>query len=88
MKKIATLTFVMSLLITPLSALEKMDCSEMKKLSKEHVNCKKGNFKAGLLNFGKKIKDGAKKIKLPQKGMKTDFLKNSTKQYPKGVKIN
>ena len=58
MKKIATLTFVMSLLITPLNALEKMDCSGLKKISKAFIACKSGNLKAGIINTGSSIKQG------------------------------
>ena len=85
MKKITYLTFIMIIFMTPISALEKSDCSGFKKLSKEQVNCKKTNFKVGLLSFGKKIKDGAKKLKLPQKGIKFGDG-GLTKQYPKGSK--
>ena len=83
MKKITCLSFIMILFISPINALEKSDCSGFKKLSKEQVNCKKNNFKAGMISFGQKIKSGAKKIKVPQKGIKFGDG-GMTKQYPKG----
>ena len=70
MKNIAYLSIMISLLITPLSALEKKDCSGLKKLSKAFIACKSGNLKVGIVNTGSKIKKNT--------GM--------TKQYPKGTK--
>ena len=48
MKKFAALLFLMTLLITPISAAEKNDCSELKKLSMAYVTCKSGNLKVGI----------------------------------------
>ena len=56
MKKIAYLSVIISFLITPLNAVEKMNCSELKKFSKAYLSCKSGNFKAGIINTGTKIK--------------------------------
>jgi|TARA_B110000483_G_C17677643_1_gene344340 hypothetical protein len=56
MKKIAYVGIILSLLINPLSALEKKDCSGLKKLSKAFVTCKSNNFKAGLTNAGSQVK--------------------------------
>jgi hypothetical protein len=56
MKKIAFVGIVLLLMINPLSALEKRDCSELKKLSKAFVACKSYNFKAGLTNAGSQVK--------------------------------
>ena len=56
MKKIAFVGIVLLLMINPLSALEKRDCSELKKLSKAFVACKSHNLKAGLTNAGSKVK--------------------------------
>tara|TARA_B110000438_G_scaffold19509_1_gene17959 strand:+ start:166 stop:387 length:222 start_codon:yes stop_codon:yes gene_type:complete len=70
MKKIAFLGIIISFLMTPLSALEKQDCSGLKKLSKAFVACKSSNLKTGLAN--KKIGNNA--------------FKGNTKKYPKYVK--
>jgi len=40
MKKLAYLSIILSLLIGPLSAIEKKDCSGIKKISKEFLACK------------------------------------------------
>ena len=56
MKKIAFLTVVISLIINPLQAIEKKNCSGFKKISKSYVACKSGNLKAGIVNTGSKIK--------------------------------
>ena len=68
MKIIAFLGIIISFLITPLSALEKKDCSGLKKLSKAFVACKSSNLKAGITNTGSKIKKNTiGKIKKPKK---------------------
>tara|TARA_B100000787_G_scaffold130490_1_gene99415 strand:+ start:272 stop:703 length:432 start_codon:yes stop_codon:yes gene_type:complete len=68
MKKIAFLGIIISFLITPLSALEKQDCSGIKKLSKAFVACKSSNLKTGITNTGSKIKKNTiGKIKKPKK---------------------
>ena len=68
MKKIAFLGIIISFLMTPLSALEKQDCSGLKKLSKAFVACKSSNLKAGITNTGSKIKKNTiGKIKKPKK---------------------
>ena len=56
MKKITYFIFALSLLMSPVSALEKRDCAELKKLSKAFMACKSHNLKAGLTNAGSKIK--------------------------------
>ena len=74
MKKIAFLSIIISFLITPLSALEKQDCSGLKKLSKAFVACKSNNLKAGIVNTGSQIKKNTVgKIKKPKK-IKTEKL--------------
>ena len=50
MKKIIYLSLMVSLLVTPLSAIEKQDCSNIKKFSKAFIACKSGNFNAGVVN--------------------------------------
>jgi hypothetical protein len=95
MKNIAYLSIMISLLITPLSALEKKDCSGLKKLSKAFIACKSGNLKVGIVNTGSKIKKNTVgKIKIPKKDSTNEEnianvkKKNTgmTKQYPKGTK--
>ena len=101
MNKIVYLGIIISFLITPLSALEKKDCSGLKKLSKAFVACKSGNLKAGIVNTGSKIKKNTVgKIKKPKKTIsdeekivtkekkanKKKLKSNRTKQYPKGTK--
>tara|TARA_B100000787_G_scaffold152693_1_gene126506 strand:+ start:330 stop:539 length:210 start_codon:yes stop_codon:yes gene_type:complete len=63
MKKITYFITIIILLITPLTAAEKKDCSEIKKFSKAYLACKSGNIKAGIniSNPLKKIKDYQKK---------------------------
>jgi hypothetical protein len=82
MNKIATLTFFISLLITPSNALEKKDCSGLKKISKAYVACKSGNLKAGIVNTGSKIKKNTlgkvKKTKTTENETTTNEKKNTT----------
>ena len=52
MKKISYLTVIFIVLITPLNAAEKKDCSELKKFSKDFFACKSSNLKSGI---GKKF---------------------------------
>jgi hypothetical protein len=79
MKKITYFVTIMILLIAPLSAAEKKDCSEIKKLSKAYLACKSGNLNSGGItktlskvtkgtidkakNFGKKVNNPFKKSK-------------------------
>ena len=90
MKKIAYVGIILSLLINPLSALEKKDCSGLKKLSKAFVTCKSNNFKAGLTNAGSQVKKNTiGKIKkkdtkkdTPTTKKKTDGLKSKVNKQP------
>ena len=50
MKKISYSITLILLLITPLNAAEKKDCSELKKFSKQFFTCKSGNLKSGIGN--------------------------------------
>ena len=98
MKKITYFIIALSLIINSASALEKKDCSELKKLSKAFINCKQNNIKAAIINTGSSIKKGTvgkiKKEKKISNEDKTSKIKSSsgglfkgtTKQYPKGVK--
>ena len=56
MKNIAYLAIVLLLITNTVSALEKRDCTGLKKLSKAFLTCKSGNFKAGVVNTGSKLK--------------------------------
>ena len=56
MKNLAYLAIVLLLITNTVSALEKRDCTGLKKLSKAFMACKSGNFKAGVVNTGNKIK--------------------------------
>ena len=58
MKKITYLIIALSLIVNSASALEKKDCSGLKKLSKAFIACKSGNLKAGIVNTGSAIKKG------------------------------
>ena len=58
MKKITYFVIVLSLMLSSASALEKKDCSSLKKLSKDFIACKSGNLKAGIVNTGSAIKKG------------------------------
>ena len=57
MKNIAYLAIVLLLITNTVSALEKRDCTGLKKLSKAFMACKSGNFKTGIVNAGSKIKE-------------------------------
>ena len=58
MKKITYFVIALSLMFNSASALEKKDCSSLKKLSKAFIACKSGNLKAGIVNTGSAIKKG------------------------------
>ena len=85
MKNIAFLALIISLLVTPLSAIEKKDCSGIKKISKAYVACKSGNFKAGIVNTGSKIKKNTVgKIKNEKKAKKkSNFIITPTTKIKK-----
>ena len=84
MKNIAFLAIIVSLIVTPLSAIEKKDCSGIKKISKAYVACKSGNLKAGIVNTGSKIKKGTVgKIKKKKKKEKSNFIITPTTNIKK-----
>ena len=56
MKNLAYLTIFLLLITNTVTALEKKDCTGLKKLSKAFLACKSGNFKTGIVNTGSKIK--------------------------------
>ena len=58
MKKLTYFIITLSLIVNSASALEKKDCSGLKKLSKAFIACKSGNLKAGIVNTGSAIKKG------------------------------
>jgi hypothetical protein len=58
MNKITYFVIAITLMLSSASALEKEDCSGLKKLSKAFIACKSGNLKAGIVNTGSAIKKG------------------------------
>ena len=89
MKNIGLLAIIVSLLVTPISAIEKKNCSGIKKISKAYVACKSGNLKAGIVNTGSKIKKGTvSKIKKEKKvKKKSNFIITPTTKIKKKKKI-
>ena len=55
------------LLITPLNANEKKDCSDIKKFSKSYLACKSNNLKEGIKDKTSKTGNPFKNIKEYQK---------------------
>ena len=93
MKKITYLIIALSLIINSASALEKEDCSGIKKLSKAFIACKSGNLKAGIVNTGSAIKKGTvgkikktKKITNENDTNTTTKIKNTTTKITKKIK--
>ena len=83
MNKITYFVIAIILMLSSASALEKKDCSGLKKLSKAFIACKSGNLKAGIINTGSAIKKGTVgKIKKEKKI--TD--QNDTNTTPKIIK--
>ena len=58
MNKITYFIIALILTLSHASALEKKDCSGLKKLSKAFITCKSGNLKAGIVNTGSALKEG------------------------------
>ena len=58
MNKISYFVIAIILMLSSASALEKKDCTGLKKLSKAFIACKSGNLKAGIINTGSSIKQG------------------------------
>jgi hypothetical protein len=80
MKKITYLIIALSLIVNSASALEKKDCSGLKKLSKAFIACKSGNLKAGIVNTGNSIKKGTVgKIKKEKKITNENDTNTATK---------
>jgi len=93
MKKITYLIIALSLIINSASALEKEDCSGIKKLSKAFIACKSGNLKAGIVNTGSAIKKGTvgkikktKKITNENDTNTTTKITNTTTKITKKIK--
>ena len=65
MKKITYILTILLLSIIPLYSAEKMDCSNLNKLSKAFITCKSNNIKNGIIDTvyktGNDIKDYQKK---------------------------
>jgi hypothetical protein len=83
MKKIIFLTIVIFSFTYTVNAVEKSDCSSLKKISKAYIACKSGNFKTSMkknniaqtgTNVSKgivsKVKNFGKKINNPFKKKK------------------
>ena len=83
MKKIIFLTIVLLSFTYTVNAVEKSDCSSLKKISKAYIACKSGNFKTSMkknniaqtgTNVSKgivsKVKNFGKKINNPFKKKK------------------
>ena len=76
MKKIIFLTTILFSFTSSVNAVEKRDCSGMKKISKAYVACKTGNLKSGM-----------KKNNITQTGTNvTKGIFNKAKNF--GKKIN
>jgi hypothetical protein len=58
MKKIIFISLIILSLTSSINANEKVDCSNIKKLSKAYLVCKSGNLKKGIINTGSKVKQG------------------------------
>ena len=96
MNKVTYFVISLILMLSSASAIEKKDCTGLKKLSKAFIACKSGNLKAGIINTGSSIKKGTvgkiKKVKATKekkpkiKSSGDGILKGTTKQYPKGIK--
>ena len=94
MKIIAYVSIILSILINPLYALEKNDCTGIKKLSKAFIACKSNNLKAGLTNAGSNIKKNTiGKIKKKNTNTnedtinkKTEALKEKVNKTTEGIK--
>ena len=94
MKKLTYFIITLSLIVNSASALEKKDCSELKKLSKAFIACKSNNLKAGLTNAGSNIKKNTiGKIKKKNNSSsdsatnkKTKVLKEKVSKTAKGFK--
>ncbi|MDC1277879.1 hypothetical protein N8Z02_00590 [Pelagibacteraceae bacterium] len=83
MKKIIFLTIVLFSFTFTVNAVEKSDCSSLKKISKAYIACKSGNFKTNMkknnivktgANVSKgivgKVKNFGKKVNNPFKKKK------------------
>jgi hypothetical protein len=93
MNKITYFTIAIILMLSPASALEKKDCSGIKKLSKAFIACKSGNLKAGIINTGSSIKKGTvgkikkeKKINNENDSSTATKIVNATKDKASNVK--
>ena len=87
MNKITYFTIAIILMLSSASALEKKDCSGIKKLSKAFIACKSGNLKAGIINTGSSIKKGTVgKIKKENDTSTATKIVNATKDKSSKVK--
>ena len=76
MNKITYFVIALILMLSSASALEKKDCSGLKKISKAYLACKSGN-----------LKEGIKKNKITKSGTKvTKGIFNKAKNFGKKIK--
>ena len=92
MNKITYFVIAIILMLSSASALEKKDCTGLKKLSKAFIACKSGNLKAGIINTGSSIKEGTvgkikkKKINNEDETSTATKIVNATKDKTSKVK--
>ena len=93
MNKITYFVITLILMLSSASALEKKDCTGLKKLSKAFIACKSGNLKVGIVNTGSSIKKGTigkikkeKKINKENDTSTTTKIVNATKDKTSKVK--
>ena len=80
MKKLIFLSIIIFSLTSTVSAVEKKDCSNIKKLSKVYLKCKSGNLKKGIVNTGSKVKQGTiNKVKNFKSSINNPFKKKDKK---------
>tara|TARA_X000000368_G_scaffold188641_1_gene148761 strand:- start:1092 stop:1334 length:243 start_codon:yes stop_codon:yes gene_type:complete len=80
MKKLIFISLFIFGFIFQANAVEKKDCSNIKKLSKAYIACKSGNLKKGIVNTGSKVKQGTiNKAKNFKSSINSPFKKKEKK---------
>ena len=80
MIKLIFVSLVIFGFIFPANAVEKKDCSNIKKLSKAYMACKSGNLKKSIVNTGTKVKKGTiSKAKSFKSSINSPFKKKDKK---------
>ena len=86
MNKITYFVITLILMLSSASALEKKDCTGLKKLSKAFITCKSANLKAGIINTASSIKkETVGKIK-KEKKITNENDTNTTTKIAKKIK--